>query len=48
MISDQELQKHVQDELRSDPELPYAIDVRVNVSGGDVTLSGSVGSYFEM
>jgi len=47
MISDQELQKHVQDELRSDPELPYAIDVRVNVSGGDVTLSGSVGSYFE-
>ena len=47
MISDQELQKHVQDELRSDPELAYATDVRVTVSEGDVTLSGSVGSYFE-
>ena len=47
MISDQELQKHVQDELRSDPELAYASNVRVNVSEGDVTLSGSVGSYFE-
>ena len=47
MISDQELQKHVQDELRSDPELAYATNVRVNVSEGDVTLSGSVGSYFE-
>ncbi len=47
MISDHELQKHVQEELRSDPELAYATDVRVDASGGDITLSGSVGSFFE-
>ncbi len=47
MIGDQDLQKHVQEELRSDPELAYATDVRVDASGGDITLSGSVGSFFE-
>lgn len=47
MISDRVLQRRVQDELRSDPELAYATDVRVDASGGDITLSGRVGSFFE-
>jgi osmotically-inducible protein OsmY len=47
MISDQNLQFCIQEELRHEPDLTHPTKIGVGVQDGVVTLSGSVASYFE-
>jgi len=47
MMSDSDVQRNVQDELKWEPGLTHASKIGVGVKDGIVTLSGSVNSYFE-
>jgi osmotically-inducible protein OsmY len=46
-MSDSDVQRSVEDELKWEPGLTHATKIGVGVKDGVVTLSGSVDSYFE-